>query len=162
MWPGVTVFLVINFLVIHEVFKLTSIYIPTCFCKYSIVDVLPHAVNCIRLCFYRCLWLFFVCLWIKYLGSCWTYLRQIHREDMFGPLLGCNWTSRLKAKVTVTKNAPCTPITPDIDGMVRSAAWHIVVHLLHITSFSSRWDYSIAARGWFWQPACGLCLIKHL
>jgi len=39
---------------------------------------LPHAVNCVRFCFWQCLWLF--CLCVKYLQNRWTDLRQIHRE----------------------------------------------------------------------------------
>jgi len=36
---------------------------------------------------------------IKYLGNRWTELRQIHREDVFGPSLGRVWMSRSKVNV---------------------------------------------------------------
>jgi len=54
----------------------------------------PHAVNCVRFCFWHSLWLF--CLCVKYLGYRWTDLRQIHIGDMFGPSLGRVWRSRSK------------------------------------------------------------------
>ena len=38
------------------------------------------------------------CLCVKYLGNRWTDLRQIHTEDVFGPLLERVWRSRLKVK----------------------------------------------------------------
>jgi len=41
--------------------------------------------------FWRC---DFLCLCIKYLRNRWTDLRQIHREDVFGPSLGPVWMSR--------------------------------------------------------------------
>ena len=50
--------------------------------------------NCVRFCFWHCLWLF--CLCTKYLGNCWTDLYQIHRQDMFSPSLGRVWRSRSK------------------------------------------------------------------
>jgi len=38
--------------------------------------------------------------------NCWyTYLRQIHTEDVFGPSLGRIWMSRSKVKVTTDKKA---------------------------------------------------------
>ena len=39
---------------------------------------LPQALNCARFVFWRCLWLF--CLCMKYLGNRWTDLRQIYME----------------------------------------------------------------------------------
>jgi len=48
----------------------------------------------------------------------------------------------------MTKNVLCTPITlPHSNGMVHSAAGRIVTRSLQITSFSSRWDHSVAAGG---------------
>jgi len=41
----------------------------------------------------------------------WTDLRQIHTEDMFGPLLGWVWMSRSKVKVTRAKTH-CALATP--------------------------------------------------
>jgi len=41
-------------------------------------------------------WLF--CLCMKYLGNCWTDLRQIHKEDVFGPSLRRVWMSTSKIK----------------------------------------------------------------
>jgi len=38
----------------------------------------------------------FLCM--KYLRNCWTDLRQIHTEDVFGSSLGWVWMSRLKVK----------------------------------------------------------------
>ena len=35
---------------------------PCCLCSFIIVMSLPHAVNCVRFCFWRCLWLF-ACVW---------------------------------------------------------------------------------------------------
>jgi len=40
----------------------------------------------------------FFCLYMKYLGNRWTDMRQIHREDVFGPSLGRLWMSRSKVK----------------------------------------------------------------
>jgi len=60
--------------------------------------LLPHAVNCVRFCFWRSLWLF--CLCMKYLGNRWTDWRQIHwgRENVFGPSLERIWMSVWKVK----------------------------------------------------------------
>jgi len=59
-------------------------------------ELLPRAVNCVRFCFWRCLWVF--CLCMKYLGNRWTDVRQIHTEDVFGASLGRVWRSRSKIK----------------------------------------------------------------
>jgi len=69
-----------------------------CFITSSSVlcQCLPHAVNCLRFCFWRRLWLF--CLCMKYVGNRWTDLRQIHREDVFGHSLGRVWMWRSKVK----------------------------------------------------------------
>ena len=53
-------------------------------------------MNCVRFCFWRCLWPF--CLCMKYPGNRWTDLRQIHTEDVFSPLLGRVWRSKVKGK----------------------------------------------------------------
>ena len=50
------------------------------------VALLPHAVNCVRFCFWRCLRVF--CLCMKYLGNRCMDLHQIHREDVFCPSHG--------------------------------------------------------------------------
>jgi len=82
----------------------------------------------------------FFCLWIKYLGNCWTNFCQIHREDVFGPSLGWDWMSRSKVKVTRDKYSP---------------HWKcIVTWTLQITSSSSRWDHSVAAGGDASAAAC--------
>jgi len=39
------------------------------------------------------------CWCMKYLRNRWTDLRQIHREDVFGPSLGRVWMSWSKIKV---------------------------------------------------------------
>jgi len=44
------------------------------------------------------------CLCVKYLGNCWTDLRQIHREDMFGPSLGRVWRSWQRSRSLGTEN----------------------------------------------------------
>ena len=55
-----------------------------------------------KVCFWRCLWLF--CLCLKYPRNRWTDLRQFHTEDVFGPSLGHVWRSRSKVKFTRDKN----------------------------------------------------------
>jgi len=60
---------------------------------------LLHAVNCVRFCFWHCLWLF--CLW-NISGNLWTDLCQIQREDLFGLSLGR--VGKSKVKVTSDKN----------------------------------------------------------
>jgi len=62
-----------------------------------LLQFLPHAVNCGRFCFWRRQSVVF-CLCMKYFGDRWTALRQIDREDMFGPSLGWVWRSLLKVK----------------------------------------------------------------
>jgi len=69
--------------------------------RWRFLVYLPHAVNCVRFCFWHCLWLF--CLCMKYLWNRWTDLRQIHMKDVFGPSLGGPWGSRSKVKVTRDK-----------------------------------------------------------
>ena len=49
----------------------------------NVYMLLSHAVNCVRFCFWCCLWL--SCLCVKYLGNRWMDFCQIHREDVFGP-----------------------------------------------------------------------------
>jgi len=47
----------------------------------------------------------------------WMDLRQIHTEDLFGPLLGCVWMSRSKVKGQCyqgQKNALCTHNIPAV------------------------------------------------
>ena len=80
--------------------KEDTIFSPVTSC--NIVQFLPHTVNCVRFCSWRCLWLFCLCM-KKYLWNRWTDLCQIHREDVFGPLLGRVWMSRSKVKVTTDK-----------------------------------------------------------
>jgi len=38
--------------------------------KGQLYYLLPHAVNCVSFCFWRCLWLF--CMYMKYLRNRWT------------------------------------------------------------------------------------------
>ena len=61
----------------------------------SVFVFVPHAVNCVRFCFWHCLWLF--CL-------CWTDLHQIHIEEVFGPALGPVWIPRSRSRSPETKN----------------------------------------------------------
>ena len=63
--------------------------------NFELSQFLPLKVNCVRFCFWRCLWLFLLC--VKYLGNRWTDLRQIHTEDVFGPSLGRVWRSRSRS-----------------------------------------------------------------
>ena len=70
--------------------------------RFVSLSSLAHAVNCVRFCFWRCLWVF--CLRMKYIRNRWTDLLQIHREDVFGHSLGRVWRSRSKVKVTRDKN----------------------------------------------------------
>jgi len=63
--------------------------------NFELSQFLPLEVNCVRFCFWRCLWLFLLC--VKYLGNRWTDLRQIHTEDVFGPSLGRVWRSRSRS-----------------------------------------------------------------
>jgi len=53
--------------------------------------ILPHAVNCVRLCFWR--------LW------------QIHTEDVFDPSLGRVWLSRSKVKRQGHQRCFSSPLT---------------------------------------------------
>jgi len=67
----------------------------------------------VRLCF-STVCDFFVCLCIIYLENGWTDLRQIHREDMFGPTHRRVWLSRSKVKVMrdkKRKTAESSPLT---------------------------------------------------
>jgi len=59
--------------------------------KYCII--LTHYYRTLYVTFSLFFWLS-----LKYLGNRWTDLRQIHREDTFGPLLGRVWMSRSKVK----------------------------------------------------------------
>ena len=61
---------------------------------------LLYAVNCGRFCFW-CHHSVFFCLCVKYLRNCWMNMHQIHTEDVFHPLLG--WVWRSKVKVTRDK-----------------------------------------------------------
>jgi len=63
--------------------------------------LLPHTVNGVRFCFSAAVCLYYFCM--KYLWNRWTDLRQIHREDVFGPSLGRVWMSRSNVKVTRDK-----------------------------------------------------------
>jgi len=103
--------------------------------------LLPHAaVDCVRFFFKHCLWLFvFFCLCMKYLGNCWTDLREIHREDVFGPLLGRVWMSRSKIKVIRNKKHAVHSHYPQ--QRRNGTSW------LQTTSCSSRWHHSVAAGG---------------
>jgi len=49
------------------------------------------------------------CLCTKYLGNCWTDLRQIHLEEVFGPSIGRVWRSGSKVKVSRDKNGIFRP-----------------------------------------------------
>jgi len=69
---------------------------------------ISHAVNCGRFCFFApsvCVF----CLCTKYLGNCWTDLRQIHLEEVFGPSIGRVWRSGSKVKVSRDKNGIFRP-----------------------------------------------------
>jgi len=70
-------------------------------------------------------------------------LHQIHREDVFGPSLGQVLMSRSKVKGHghQGQNTRCALPSPP---------WE---------SCSSRRNHSVAAREWFQQPVCGLCLV---
>jgi len=46
---------------------------------------------------------------MKYLGNRWRDVRQIHREDVFGPSLGRVWRSRSQVKVTSGKKRHFRP-----------------------------------------------------
>ena len=92
------------------------------FCVIVFYCLLPHSVNYGKLCFWHrqsavftacselckvlffALWLF--CLRMKYLGSRWMDLRQIHRVDIFSPSLGRVWmsTSKVKGHVRYLRN----------------------------------------------------------
>ena len=62
-----------------------------------IIIVITTRSNCIRFCFWRCLWRF--CVW----NISGTDFCQIHREDVFGPSLGQVWRSRSKVTLTTDK-----------------------------------------------------------
>ena len=103
--------------------------------------------------FYHCLWLLcFFCLWTKYLRNRWTDLRQIHMEDVFGRSFGRVWMS--KVAVTKDNKTRCALPSPPAATEWNALAANVVMQ--------QQMDYSFVARGWFWQAACGLCLIKSL
>jgi len=66
-------------------------------CVHIFTYLLPHTVKCRRFCFWRLQYLLF-CFCIKHLWNHWMDLRQIHMEDMFGPLLGQVWRSSSEVK----------------------------------------------------------------
>ena len=61
------------------------------------------------------------CLSLKYLWNRWTDLRQIHREDVFDPLLKITWMSRLKVKVTKEKKNEKVLSRANIDNALYTA-----------------------------------------
>ena len=98
--------------------------------------LVPHAVNCVRFCVCRCLWLF--CLCMKYLGNCWMDLRQIHTEDVFRPSLKRVWMSRsIGTRSPGTKNALCTHNTPAV-----WTEWNALVadNVAQAVVFNGVWD----------------------
>jgi len=58
----------------------------------ALSTVITARSELLKVLFWCCLWLF--CLCMKYPGNHCTDLRQIHREDVFGPSLGRVWRSR--------------------------------------------------------------------
>jgi len=77
---------------------LTTLW-PTEMCVYVIITARCELRKVVFLAPSCSLWVFF-CLCMKYLGNRWTDLRQIHREDVFGPSLG---RTSLKVKVKGAK-----------------------------------------------------------
>jgi len=74
---------------------------------------LPHTVNCVTLFFGT---VTFLCM--KYLQNRRTDLRQIHRDDVFGPSLGRVWMSRSKVKVTRDKKMGFPADTSEIAELI--------------------------------------------
>ena len=108
---------------------------------------------------------FSFCLSPKYLRNPWMDLRQIHTEDVFGPLLGWAWMPRSKVKVTRDK----TEMLLRHPHRKCTVGVHRIRRTLHMTLSSSRPDHSVAAGRWrgdgsarWRRSTCGLCLVKHL
>ena len=81
------------------------------------------------------------CLLLKYLGDRRMDLCQIHREDVFGPLLGRVWMSSSKVRATRDK----------IGKLLRHPHWQCIVRrapYVQITWSSSRRDHCVTAGGW--------------
>ena len=85
---------------------------------------------------------YFFCLCLKYLRNGWTDLRQIHREDMFGPSFGFECHGQ-RSKVKVTRDKKTRLALPSPPGSIRMAN---SVHQQRTAPF----------RG----LACGACLAK--
>ena len=68
--------------------------------RYILTAFLPHAVNGsgLRKVLFLAPSICDFCLCMKYLGNCWTDLRQIHTEDVFGPLHGRVWRSKVEGQ----------------------------------------------------------------
>jgi len=64
---------------------------------FTALNILPHALNPGRFCFWRRQSVVFFSLCMKYLGNRWMDLRQIHTEDVSGLSLGV-WRSRSNVK----------------------------------------------------------------
>jgi len=99
----------------------------------------------------------FFCMRMKYLGNGWTYLCQIHTEDVFGPSpsLGWVWMSRSKVKVTRNKKRTVHCHHPPTATEWNALAANNVAHQ-QTAPFRRCWW------GWSRRLTCSLCLVKHL
>jgi len=66
-----------------------------------------------------------------------------------------------RSRSAVSKNALCTPVTPDSERMVRSAAWRI--NALAVNNVTQKHTEPFRrCRGWLQWPVYGLRMEKHL
>jgi len=116
-------------------------------------SLLQQAVNCVRFCFSTvCDFWLFLCLCIKYLWNRWTDLRQIQREDVFGPSLGRVriLRSKVKGQGHQGQQSHCALPSPPA-----ATEWPSLLHDVIL----QRARYNALSTG---RPVCGLCLVKHL
>jgi len=105
----------------------------------------------VRFCFSAVCYVTFLFLFLcmKYLWNRWTDLRQIHREDMFGPSLGRVWMSR--SKIKVTRNKKCTVQSHHPPA---ATEWNMLA--ADDVTQQKVGPFRCCLEGWFWGPACGL------
>jgi len=120
---------------------------------WNVPILLPHAVNCVRFCFWRCLWLF--CLFV-----CEISLELLNR---FAPnskgrrAWSRAWTSlnvKVKGQGNHWQKRGFRQISRELpNGFSPNSHRRRVLSLARM---------SLKVKGQFWQLACVLCLEKHL
>ena len=102
----------------------------------------------------------FLCLRIKYLENRWMDLHRIHRAEVLGPSLSQVWMSRSKVKVTRDKK-----VRYENSRQWRNGPFCCMTHCNTLSANNIMQQQMGPFRrcwGWYRQPACGLCLVKHL